>query len=182
MDVEKIAADRYRVRAHNQIITLSAHDLLELQTYAEVYRAELEQEAKAAMRAEARAKNWPVDSELFPPRTVHRANPAKAIEDTLRTIEASTQKGHTRMAEFNHEQAIKRYTELSKLIHVGAAGERDHEGNYHEDGIERAADELEHQAALQGLQFVWDSEAKVYTLEPMSAEDIAAFKAAQESK
>ena len=79
------------------------------------------------------------------------------------------------MAEFNKERAIARYTELSRLIHVGAYQERDHEGNYGEDGIEQAVDALDYQAAQHGLAFHWHKESDTYTLEPLSSESKAAF-------
>jgi hypothetical protein len=82
--------------------------------------------------------------------------------------------------QFNHEQAIARYSELSRLIHVGAYDERDSDGNYGEDGIEQAADGLVYRAAQHGLQFIWDMGTHTYKLMPMSPEEIAAFKAATE--
>ena len=82
------------------------------------------------------------------------------------------------MATFDKAQAIARYTELSRLIHVGAYDERDHDGNYGEDGIEKAADELVFQAAQNGLVFYWHKDTSTYTLEPMSAEDKAVFELA----
>jgi hypothetical protein len=86
------------------------------------------------------------------------------------------------MTNFNQEAAIARYTDLMKLIQVGAYQERDYEGNYGADGIEQAADALEGRAAGQGLQFIWHKEGKYYTLEPMSPEELAAFKAATEEQ
>jgi hypothetical protein len=86
------------------------------------------------------------------------------------------------LSDFNHEAAITRYSELMKLIHAGAYDERDHAGNYGADGIERATAELEGRAARLGLQFIWHSEGQYYTLEPMSAEELAAFKAATEEQ
>lgn len=82
--------------------------------------------------------------------------------------------------DFDQEEALAHYTELMKLIHVGAYQERDQDGNYGEDGIERAADGLIYRAAQLGLQFVWHKEGQYYRLSPMSAEEIAAFKAATE--
>jgi hypothetical protein len=82
------------------------------------------------------------------------------------------------MAEINQEQAIARYTDLMKLIQVGAYQERDHEGNYGADGIEEAADKLMFEAASHGLQFVYYNGSSTYTLEPMSQEELVTFKAA----
>lgn len=79
------------------------------------------------------------------------------------------------MADFNRERAIARYTELSSLIHVGAYDERDDEGNYGEDGIEKQADELVFQTAQHGLAFHWHKDTNTYTLEPLSDENKAAF-------
>ena len=79
------------------------------------------------------------------------------------------------MTEFNHERAIARYTELSSLIQAGAYQERDHEGNYGEDGIEKAVDALNYQAAQHGLAFHWHKESDTYTLEPLDDENKAAF-------
>src|SRR5260221_11086661 len=79
------------------------------------------------------------------------------------------------MATFDKDTAIARYSELSRLIHVGAYDERDHEGNYGEDGIEKAADALVFQAAQRGLAFHWHKDTSTYTLEALSAEDKAAF-------
>ncbi len=72
MDIEKIATDRYRVRAHNQIITLSSQDLLELMAYGQLHASELEQEAKAAIRADMQAKGWPVDDDGWSDRLAMR--------------------------------------------------------------------------------------------------------------
>lgn len=83
------------------------------------------------------------------------------------------------MATFNRERAITRYTDLSRIIHVGAYDAReDHDGNYGEDGIEKAVDELVFQAAQNGLVFYWHKDTSTYTLEPMSAEDKATFELA----
>jgi hypothetical protein len=79
------------------------------------------------------------------------------------------------MAEFNHERAIARYTELSKYIQAGAYQERDHEGNYGEDGIEREVDRLNFQAAQHGLAFHWHKESRTHTLEPLDDESKSAF-------
>jgi hypothetical protein len=89
--------------------------------------------------------------------------------------------GESIMSDFHQEQAITRYTDLMRLIHVGAYDERDHEGNYGEDGIEQAADRLEYRAAQHGLQFIWHSEGGYYTLEPMTDEERAAFLLATQS-
>ena len=59
-EIEKIADDRYRLRAHDQIITLSARDLCDLFNWlregTRMYN--LEKEARAAVQAQAREKPW----------------------------------------------------------------------------------------------------------------------------
>lgn len=79
------------------------------------------------------------------------------------------------MAEFNHEQAIKHYTELQRFIQAGAYDERDVDGSYGEDGIEKAVDGLDWKAAQHGLAFHWHKESDMYTLEPLDDENKAAF-------
>lgn len=70
------------------------------------------------------------------------------------------------------------YTELMRCISVGAYLERDEEGNYAEDGIEEGVDTLDRWAWEQGRQFVWHQDGRYWTLEPMSTEEVAAYKAA----
>ncbi len=53
MEVERVATDRYRVRAHNQIITLSSQDLLELMAYGQLHASELEQGGSITARLDA---------------------------------------------------------------------------------------------------------------------------------
>ncbi len=84
------------------------------------------------------------------------------------------------MANWDREQAIARYTDLMGLIHVGTFEERDHEGNYTPDGIEKAADSLMFEAASYGLVFVWHQDKQKYSLEPMTQGDLAAFQAAEQ--
>lgn len=50
MDVEKIATDRYRLRSHGHIMTVSAQDLRDIEAYATLHMVELEAEAQAAER------------------------------------------------------------------------------------------------------------------------------------
>ncbi len=52
VEVEKIVANRYRVRAHNHVITLSAADLRELMDWCQANVRELEDEARAALHME----------------------------------------------------------------------------------------------------------------------------------
>src|SRR5258708_97376 len=79
------------------------------------------------------------------------------------------------MAEFHHERAIARYTELQKFIQAGAYDERDVDGSYGEDGIEKAVDDLNFQAAQHGLAFWWHKEDRRYSLEALDDENKAAF-------
>ncbi len=51
-EVEKIASDRYRLRSHDQIITLSAQDLLGAMDYALEHAAQLRQEASQVHQGE----------------------------------------------------------------------------------------------------------------------------------
>lgn len=90
------------------------------------------------------------------------------------------------MAEFDQERAIARYTELMRLIQVGAYQERGPEhyqtGTWPEDGVEKGINELEYRAALQSLEFCWHQDSKTYTLEPMTGEAARAFiRATQEN-
>jgi hypothetical protein len=62
-----------------------------------------------------------------------------------------------------------------QLIHTGAYQERDIDGSYGEDGIEQEADRLTYEAARRGLEFHYHKETDTYTLEPLSAENKAAF-------
>jgi hypothetical protein len=79
------------------------------------------------------------------------------------------------MAEFNQEQALRQYSELMKLISAGAYQERDHEGNYGADGIEKEVESLNFEAARRGKEFHWHKDTQQYTLEPISEENKAAF-------
>ena len=61
IDIEQIATDRYRVRARGQLITLSAHDLLEIHQWCLLHGEQLEREAKTALRELAASQGWPVE-------------------------------------------------------------------------------------------------------------------------
>ncbi len=56
IEVEKIADDRYRLRAHDHIITLSARDLCDLFTGTRMYN--LEMEARTAVLLQSMEKPW----------------------------------------------------------------------------------------------------------------------------
>jgi hypothetical protein len=75
------------------------------------------------------------------------------------------------VAEFNHEQAIKDFTELSRRMRTGSYQQgKDHEGSYGADRIEESIDSLIHAAAREGLAFLYHEEGDTYTLEPVPPE------------
>ena len=75
------------------------------------------------------------------------------------------------VAEFNHEQAIKDFTELSRRIRTGSYQQgKDHEGSYGADRIEESIDNLMNAAAREGLAFIYHEEGDTYTLEPVPPE------------
>jgi uncharacterized coiled-coil protein SlyX len=75
------------------------------------------------------------------------------------------------VAEFNHEQAIKDFTELSRRMRTGSYQQgKDHEGSYGADRIEESIDNLIHAAAREGLAFIYHEEGDTYTLEPVPPE------------
>lgn len=49
-EMEKIAADRYRLRARGQLITLSAQDLRDVSDWCLLHMRELEQEAQESAK------------------------------------------------------------------------------------------------------------------------------------
>jgi len=76
------------------------------------------------------------------------------------------------VAEFNHEQAIKDFTELSRRMRTGSyQQEKDHEGSYGADRIEESIDNLMNAAAREGLAFIYHEEGDTYTLESVPPED-----------
>src|SRR6266567_1823039 len=79
------------------------------------------------------------------------------------------------MTAFNQERAIARYTELMRLISVGAYQERDIDGSSGEDGIEKAVAELELKAVQHGLVFRWHEHEQHWTLKPLTPEERAPF-------
>jgi len=76
------------------------------------------------------------------------------------------------LADVDRERLVRRYADVARLIHIGAVKPG--------DKAERVARELEYQAAVQGLQFVWNGQQ--YTLELMDAGQLAAFRQARESE
>ncbi len=69
------------------------------------------------------------------------------------------------------EQAIKDWTELQRLISVGAFSERSAEhyemGTWPEDGIEESISNLENWAEKQGLEFCWNVDSATWSLTPI---------------
>src|SRR5436305_4243005 len=96
-------------------------------------------------------------------------------ELTCCTIEKRSQT-MTKFDKSAQEQAVKQYAELMRLIEVGAYDERELDGSYGEDGVERTIDTLEHRARLNGLKFVWDDQAKSSMLVPMAEQEKAGYR------
>jgi hypothetical protein len=78
---------------------------------------------------------------------------------------------------FNHEQAIRQYAELMRLLSVGAYDERQQNGSSGADSVEESRDRLETQAALHGLKFTTDTNT-ISSLAPMSDQERSEFEAA----
>src|SRR5712691_4669454 len=75
------------------------------------------------------------------------------------------------VAEFNHEQAIKDFTELSRRMRTESYQQgKDHESSYGADRIEESIDNLMNAAAREGLAFIYHEEGDTYTLEPVPPE------------
>jgi hypothetical protein len=68
---------------------------------------------------------------------------------------------------FDRSKAIARYTQRMQLIHAGT----DREG----DETDQEAQAIAYEAAQHGLEFHSHKESDTYTLEPLSAENKAAF-------
>ena len=76
------------------------------------------------------------------------------------------------VAEFNHEQALKDFTELSRRIRTESYQQgKDHESSYGADRIEESIANLMNAAAREGLAFIYHEEGDTYTLEPVSPQD-----------
>ena len=76
------------------------------------------------------------------------------------------------VAEFNHEQAIKDFTELSRRMRTGSYQQgKDHESSYGADRIQESIANLMNAAARAGLAFIYHEEGDTYTLEPVPLED-----------
>jgi hypothetical protein len=76
------------------------------------------------------------------------------------------------VAEFNHEQAIKDFTELSRRMRTESCQQgKDHEGSYGADRIEESIANLMNAAAREGLAFIYHEEGDSYTLEPVPLEN-----------
>ncbi len=91
---------------------------------------------------------------------------------TLGTDVELADREQEQVADVDRERLVRRYEVVARLMHIGATQLN--------DKAERVARELEYQAGLQGLQFVWNGQA--YTLEPMDVGQLAALRQAQESE
>ena len=76
---------------------------------------------------------------------------------------------------FDRDKASAVYTRLMNLAQAGVYQERNSDGSYAEDGIEESLEWLDLSAATLGLCFRWNAKAAGWTLEPMSAQEKAAF-------
>src|SRR5260370_30611388 len=75
------------------------------------------------------------------------------------------------VAEFNRDQAIKDFIELSRRMRTESYQQgKDHDRSYGEDRIEESIDNLIHAAAREGLAFIYPEEGDTYTLEPVPPE------------
>jgi uncharacterized coiled-coil protein SlyX len=98
---------------------------------------------------------------------------AKALRESDESFHSPEHDTHRdSVAEFNHEQAIKDFTELSRRMRTGSYQQgKDHEGSYGADRIEESIDNLMNAAARDGLAFIYHEEGDTYTLEPVPLED-----------
>ncbi len=98
---------------------------------------------------------------------------AKALRESDESFHSPEHDPHRdSVAEFNHEQALKDFTELSRRMRTGSYQQgKDHEGSYGADRIEESIDNLIHAAARDGLAFIYHEEGDTYTLEPVPLED-----------
>jgi hypothetical protein len=98
---------------------------------------------------------------------------AKALRESDESFHSPEHDPHRDyVAEFNHEQAIKDFTELSRRMRTGSYQQgKDHEGSYGADRIEESRDNLMNAAARDGLAFIYHEEGDTYTLEPVPLED-----------
>jgi hypothetical protein len=98
---------------------------------------------------------------------------AQALRESDESFHAPEHDPHRDyVAEFNHEQAIKDFTELSRRLRTESYQQgKDHEGSYGAVRIEESIDNLMNAAARKGLAFVYHEEGDTYTLEPVPPED-----------
>ena len=76
------------------------------------------------------------------------------------------------VAEFNHEQALKDFTELSRRLRTESYQQgEDYESRYGTDRIEESRDNLMNAAAREGLAFMYHEDGDIYTLELVPPED-----------
>jgi hypothetical protein len=75
------------------------------------------------------------------------------------------------VAEFNHEQALKDFTELSRRLRTESYQQgKDPESSYGADRIEESIANLMNAVAREGLAFIYHEEGDTYTLEPVPPE------------
>ncbi len=69
------------------------------------------------------------------------------------------------------EKAIEHYTELMRLVSVGAYLELEHDGSYPDgDGTLESIDNLGKWASRQALEFVWNIDTSTWSLESANME------------
>ncbi len=90
----------------------------------------------------------------------------------------------TQETTFNQEQALQKYTELMRLIRVGAYEERQAHhyasGTYPEDGVEQGVATLDKAARRNGLEFAWNPFTSSFDLQAISQEDLDAMEEAEQ--
>ncbi len=73
-----------------------------------------------------------------------------------------------------NEQALDHYTELQRLISVGAYEEMSsyhyETGTWPDDGVEESINNLDLWAEQQGLEFCWNHDSKTWSLVPIEQE------------
>jgi hypothetical protein len=79
-------------------------------------------------------------------------------------------------------QDLHVYAECTRLIHVGAAGERNDDGSHHEDGIEKFVDDLDHKGWTLGLNIICEAVGTNCHLEPMGEDERVLFQSVLEEE
>ena len=98
---------------------------------------------------------------------------AKALRESDESFHSPEHDPHRdSVAEFNHEQAIKDFTELSRRLRTESYQQgKDHESSYGADRIQESIANLMNAAARAGLAFIYHEEGDTYTLEPVPPQD-----------